>query len=197
MPAVTITCHTGHGILPYLEAAAQLRITVFRDYPYLYDGDLTYERDYLHTYATAPDSLFVLARAGPTVIGLSTGVPLTRETAEVQAPFLAAGIPIPSVFYFGESVLLPAYRGRGIGVTFMAERERYARTIPGISLAAFCAVDRPLDHPARPTDYTPLHTFWQKRGFTQTTLHTTFTWKELHQPTPTAKQLTFWTKPLS
>ena len=155
-----------------------------------------YERDYLRTYSDNPDSLFVIARAGGEVIGLSTGIPLQAETEEVKAPFLAEGIDPATVFYFGESVLLPDWRGRGLGVRFFEERERYARSLPGIRHAAFCAVDRPAAHPARPADYVPLDSFWTKRGFAKTALRTGFTWKEIGEAEASPKQLTFWMKAL-
>ena len=195
--AVSMECHTGQAITPYIPDAARLRIAVFREWPYLYEGDDAYERDYLRTYSENPDSLFVVATAGAEVVGISTGIPLAAEPGEVKAPFPAAGIDPDSVFYFGESVLLPAWRGQGIGVAFFEERERYARSLPGIKHAAFCAVDRSLDHPARPADYVPLDAFWTNRGFTKTTLYTEFTWKEIGEVAASPKGLTFWMKLLT
>ena len=56
--------------------------------------------------------MVVLARAGGDVVGASTGIPLAQDSAEFQAPFPGRGIDPSRVFYCGESVLLPAYRGR-------------------------------------------------------------------------------------
>ena len=41
----------GAALEPWLDALGKLRITVFREYPYLNDGTLEYEREYLKTYA--------------------------------------------------------------------------------------------------------------------------------------------------
>ncbi len=103
---------------------AQLRIAVFSAWPYLYEGDAAYERAYLAADAASPESVFVLARAGETVIGASTGLPLLDDSGAFHAPFRAAGIDPASVFYFGESVLLPAYRGQGIGHAFSTNAKR-------------------------------------------------------------------------
>src|SRR5690606_32866622 len=113
---MSLTLHPVHGtaITPWLDALASLRIRVFRDFPYLYDGDMAYEKKYLSTCASSPRSLFVLALDGDTVIGCATGIPMSDETEEFQAPFLAAGYDPASIFYFGESVLLSDYRGRGL-----------------------------------------------------------------------------------
>src|SRR5436189_3495332 len=177
--AIRIQCVTGAEILPFIPDAAHLRITVFREYPYLYDGTMEYEEKYLRTYSESAGSLFVIARDGDSVVGVSTAMPLAQETEEVQRPFREAGIPAEEVFYFGESVLLPAYRGRGIGVRFMSERESHARQTPGIRRVAFCAVERPNDHPLRPPGYIPLDAFWTHRGFTKAPLTTEFSWKEM------------------
>ena len=193
-PAISIEIHTGSAIQPFIPDAARLRLAVFREWPYLYEGDDPYERDYLRTYSEHPASLFVVAKAAGAVVGISTGIPLTAETEEVKAPFLTAAIDPASVFYLGESVLQPEWRGQGIGVSFFKEREGYARSLPGIRHAAFCAVDRSLDHPARPAAYVPLDRFWTKRGFTKTTLRTEFTWKEIGEAEASPKGLTFWLK---
>ena len=44
---------TGDEIKPVLPELARLRITVFRDWPYLYDGTLEYEEGYLEKLAKA------------------------------------------------------------------------------------------------------------------------------------------------
>lgn len=37
---------------------------MFRNFPYLYDGNMDCERKYIDTYSSSPRSLFVLARDG-------------------------------------------------------------------------------------------------------------------------------------
>jgi len=193
-----LTSLTGREIEPHLDDLARLRIAVFREYPYLYDGTAAYERDYLQTYRDAPDALVVIAQdAAGHVVGASTGLPVAQEETEFGAPFKNAGIDPAEVFYFGESVLLPEFRGRGVGWEFMNRRESHARSLPGIRLAAFCAVDRPDDHPRRPTDYRPLDDFWKRCGFTKRPdLTTRFNWKEVGDAEETSHTLTFWIKPL-
>lgn len=186
----------GPRLAPHLDALGDLRITVFRDYPYLYDGTLEYEREYLRTYLTSPDSLVVLVLDDEAVVGASTCLPLAQEGPEFQAPFLQAGIEVGGVCYFGESILLPAYRGRGIGKRFFQRREEHATRL-GTALAAFCAVDRPDDHPLRPPGYRPLDEFWTSQGYQKRPdLRAEFVWKEIGEPSESPKTLTFWTKAL-
>lgn len=186
----------GAAITPILGDLARLRIAVFQDYPYLYDGDLAYESWYLERFAKAPQALVVAALAGDALVGAATAVPLVHEHDDFQAPFSRRGIDPAGVFYLAESVLLPAYRGQGVGHAFFDAREAAGRRL-GLATAAFCAVVRPIDHPRRPVDYRPLDAFWRKRGYAPLAgLTTTFPWKELGEAAETAKPMQFWLKSL-
>lgn len=186
----------GKQIEPYLDALGALRITVFRDYPYLYDGSLEYERDYLKVYIEGERSLAVVAFHGDAVVGATTCMPMADEGPEFQVPFLQAGHDISQICYLGESILLPQYRGRGIGRQFFKHRENHALSL-GLNQTAFCAVDRPPDHPSRPENYRPLDDFWKARGYQkQPHLQASFRWKEVNEEEESAKTLTFWTKEL-
>lgn len=185
----------GKAVTPYIPDLARLRIEVFRAFPYLYEGSADYEATYLSTYAASPESLFVLAFDGGRIVGASTGVPMADETEAFKAPFVAAGLDPERIFYFGESVLLAAYRGRGLGVRFFEEREAYACRLGRFDWCAFCAVERPADHPLRPADYVPLNDFWTKRGYVhRPDLRTTYSWQDVGEAEETAKPMSFWLK---
>jgi GNAT superfamily N-acetyltransferase len=173
-----------------------LRIAVFREYPYLYLGDLDYERRYLATYATSDHGVVVLARDGDRVVGASTALPLAQHSDDVVPPLERAGYPAGTVYYFGESVLDPAYRGRGIGRGFFEHRERRAREL-GFRAAAFCAVDRPADHPRRPAGYRGHEALWTSCGFhRRPDITAQFSWRDLDEEVETPKPMTFWLKDL-
>ena len=188
---------SGEALKDYIPALAALRIRVFREFPYLYDGDLAYEEEYLNTYVQAPDSVIVLVFDGDEVVGASTAIPMANETVEFKQPFINAGYNPDGIFYCGESVLLPQYRGQGVGVAFFEQREAHATKLGGFTHSCFCAVERPEDHPRRPADYEPLDRFWQKRGYQKTPeLATTYSWKDLDEAGQSAKPMTFWMKAL-
>jgi GNAT superfamily N-acetyltransferase len=185
----------GEEILPWLDALGMLRITVFRAYPYLYEGTLEYERDYLRTYAAAERALVTLALDGERAVGATTCVPLVDEGPEFQEPFLRRGINPASVCYFGESILLPEYRGLGLGRAFFDVREAHARALPGVVTTAFCAVDRPPDHPMRPPGYRELDGFWLSLGYRKRPgMQSRFRWREVGETEESEKTLTFWTR---
>ncbi|WP_408034104.1 GNAT family N-acetyltransferase [Thiorhodovibrio winogradskyi] len=180
-----------------LPAVAALRIAVFREYPYLYDGDNKYETRYLHTYSESPDSIIVLATDGEEVVGASTAVPMRHAPDEAREPFAAFGINPDRVFYLGESILYPQYRGRGIGSRFFEERERHAARLGGFDYHAFCAVERPHDDPRRPMDFRSLHAFWNRKGYyREPRLYTSFYWREIGEARESPKPMVFWLKPV-
>ena len=195
--AVRVEPLTGSGLIEALPALARLRIEVFRDWPYLYDGSLSYEKDYLAKFAASSDALIVFARDGDTIVGASTGSPMTGHAGAFASAFRTHGLDPDAVYYLGESVLLPAYRGQGIGHAFFDHREARARRHGRFSCTAFCAVVRPADHPARPLGYRGLDAFWTKRGYSKITgLLADFAWKDIDRAVPDAKPMQFWSRPL-
>ena len=186
----------GEDMRGHLDEVAALRMSVFRDWPYLYQGDMAYERDYLAAYAASPRSLFVLAREGDRVVGAATGLPLLDDVDAFHAPFAHGGIDPSGVFYFGESVLLPEYRGRGLGHAFFDARESHARVLGGFGWTAFAAVDRDPTDPRRPASHRGNEAFWNKRGYVRRSGMTMqLDWNEIDVG-ETRHALTFWLRPL-
>lgn len=191
---VSVAPVTGSGLAQVIPALARLRITVFRDFPYLYDGDAAYEADYLADFAAAEGAVIVVARDSEQIVGAATAAPLAAQDAAWQEPLAAAGFDIARTFYFGESVLLDSYRGQGIGHAFFDHREAQARS-HGASHAAFCSVIRAEDHPARPTAYRPLDAFWRGRGYAPLAgITASFNWKTVVNVTEEPHQLQYWTR---
>jgi GNAT superfamily N-acetyltransferase len=182
---------TGAAILPHLSDVARLRIRVFREFPYLYDGTEESERKYLESYSSSPRSVCVLALDDGEVVGASTGLPLEESDESFRRPFAEAGIEVSSVFYFGESVLDRAYRGQGIGHRFFDEREAHAAEL-GFAMTAFCAVERPDDHPLKPADHRSNDAFWSKRGYVlRPDLKARLSWQQVDSPGEVENVLAF------
>ena len=187
---------SGAALGAALDDLASLRITVFAAYPYLYDGDPAYEAEYLKEFTEAPDAVLVAAFDGARIVGAATASPMQAQKAELRAPFEARGIDPATLFYFGESVLLPDYRGRGIGHAFFDHREAQAREC-GATAATFAAVIRPEDHPARPAGYTPLDAFWTKRGYAPVPgFVAELAWKDHGEAGESPKPMQYWMRSL-
>ena len=186
----------GDALVKALPDVARLRIGVFREWPYLYDGSPTYEANYLQSYRNSARAIVVGASVNGQMVGVSTGTPLVEHVDNLSAAF--AGLPVDpeDVFYCAESVLLKRYRGRGIGHQFFDLREAHARAL-GFKISCFCAVVRPPDHPARPPDYRPLDPFWRARGYAPLKgALATFDWQDVGDRAETSKSLQIWLRAL-
>ncbi len=185
---------TGDQVAGLVSDLAALRIEVFRDWPYLYDGNLAYEQRYLARYADAASAIIVVARDGDRIVGAATGMALEDHVDDFTDAL--PDLDPKEVFYCAESVLLPQYRGQGAGHRFFDAREEQARAC-GRRYAMFCGVLRPADHPARPADYVPLDGFWRRKGYAPVPgAQAAFAWRDVGASRETSKALQVWLKDL-
>ncbi|WP_108881206.1 GNAT family N-acetyltransferase [Anderseniella sp. Alg231-50] len=195
--SVTVRSLAGPDFDAAIPALANLRIKVFRAWPYLYDGNPAYEEGYLARFRHADRAFLAAAFDGDTIVGAATAAPMAGEAAEFRGPFERAGFDTSKIFYFAESLLLPAYRGQGAGVKFFEAREAHARSFGSYSHAVFCGVVRASGHPMKPETYVPLDAFWRKRGFDKLDgMTTAYSWKDVGAPEETEKSMQFWMKQL-
>ena len=183
----------GRDIAELIPSLGQLRIRVFYDFPYLYEGSQEYEEKYLQVYTKNPLSIAYVVFDGEKAVGATTGMPLYAESKEIQEPFLERGLNTDEVFYFGESILLNEYRSRGIGHLFFDVREKHALK-NGFKITAFCSVTRSEDHLLKPEDYRPNDAFWLKRGYRKQDYSCRMSWLDRNETKETQKELVFWTK---
>jgi GNAT superfamily N-acetyltransferase len=187
---------TGAALDAALDDVARLRIAVFRDWPYLYDGTLQHEREYMATYRNSKSAIVVGAFDGTALVGAATGTSMEDHAGEFSAPFASQNIPLNQIFYCAESVLLPSHRGQGLGHGFFDIREAHARAL-GRRYVAFCSVIRPDDHPLRPADARSNHAFWRGRGYAPLAgVIAEFDWLDVGQTVPSRKSLQFWMRSL-
>lgn len=186
----------GEALGAALEDVARLRIAVFREWPYLYEGSLDYERDYLRVYEESLEAIVVGAFDGARLVGAATGTPMADHAEEFAEPMRHIDVPIERIYYGAESVLLPEYRGQGVGHHFFDLREQRAHDY-GASHFAFCAVIRPDNHPLRPEAARSNEIFWRKRGYAPVNgAIAQFKWLDLGESEQTAKPLQFWLRKL-
>jgi GNAT superfamily N-acetyltransferase len=184
----------GEALRAWLPHLSALRAAVFRDWPYLYDGDAGQEGRYLLAFAQSPGAAVFAALDGDRAVGCATCQPMAEADAPVRDAFLRHGEDPSAWCYFGESVLLAEYRGRGAGVRFFELREAHARAL-SLRGAAFCSVTRNDNDPRRPPGYAPLDAFWRRRGYARRAeISVVFDWKEVGDDRRTPHALGFWTK---
>ncbi|MCE3011303.1 MAG: GNAT family N-acetyltransferase [Proteobacteria bacterium] len=178
-----------------LQLLAQLRRRMFRDFPYLQERSLESQEKHFASCLEAKDFVLIACFDRDRIVGYATGLPLFQESPEIQRPFLNLGWAVNEIFYFGESVLLPEFRGRGITHRFFDGRERAAKALPGIKMTCFGAVQRSGDHPLRPPQYRPLDEFWSQRGYRKVPeLVAQISWTDIGESKETSKNLVFWVR---
>ncbi len=188
----------GAEIREHFEDLAQLRMTVFKDFPYLYEGSLEYELEYLEVYAKSEKSFLFAIYDEDLMVGATTAIPLSDESEALKIPFANHALEVEKIFYFGESLLLKPYRRKGFGHRFMDEREAHACSFEQYTHTAFCSVIRPENHPLRPENYRPNDAFWTKRKyFRQEDLITEMEWVDINETESTFKPMDFWMKAIN
>tara|TARA_R110002110_G_scaffold415856_3_gene658448 strand:- start:25139 stop:25726 length:588 start_codon:yes stop_codon:yes gene_type:complete len=193
MNSLIITRVKGKEAHEHLHNLAALRIEIFKEYPYLYQGDLDYELTYLKTYLNSLETNIVLVKDEDKIIGYSTAIPLIFESAACQKPFIENNFALEKYFYLGESILLPEYRNRGVYRKFFEEREMAAKEY-GCSITTFCAIHREKNDVRRPKEYSSLNPVWQYFGYKKNKLWTEFSWVEIGQKDETINRMLFWEK---
>jgi GNAT superfamily N-acetyltransferase len=170
---------TGAAIAAGLDELATLRLDIFREYPYLYEGRREDELAYLGGYAAVPDACVILADDGATIVGAATGMPLVHEDAQLRDAFADTTVPLDEIYYVGELLFRPAYRNCGLGHKLLARLESQVRSLGRYRTLTCATVERPDDHPLRPPDYIPITRFLARTGFVRLPGVTTqFTWRE-------------------
>lgn len=194
--SLSIRVLTGAALHAVLDDVARLRVSVFREFPYLRDAAFDSERGSLGTYEHNDDAVLVGAFDEDRIVGAATGAPMEDHAEAFGDAMERAAIPIARAFYLAESVLLPGYRGRGVGHRFFDLREAHARGL-GRAWTVFSAAHRPDDHPLRPPDHRALSPFWRARGYAPLPgIVARARWKDVDEDTPSTKTLQVWARAL-
>lgn len=85
---------TGPEIEASFDALAAFRLEIFREYPYLYEGEREDELRYLRMYAEKPGAVVILAQESGKVAGAVTGIPLEHEDQELLEAFDGTDYPL-------------------------------------------------------------------------------------------------------
>jgi GNAT superfamily N-acetyltransferase len=126
---IRIEVKRGAELESVIPAVSRLRTEVFREWPYLDDGDLAWEERTLRPVIESPRAAVVIARANEAIVGAATCVPLVDEIDDVKAPIVARGWDPARFFHYGECVVRLEFRGQGIGVALGAAMEAHAKAV--------------------------------------------------------------------
>jgi len=189
----------GSDITAWIPEIARLRMEVFKDFPYYYDGTMDYEVQYLSRYGQSPDAFIFLVRdpKEQVLIGMTSCNRLLHEDDVFKKPLVAFGLNPERTFYFGESILLKEYRRRKLGHLFFEKREEFSRSFNNIETLCFCAIDTSTFPPERNYDQSALYALWDKQQFKKIeNLSVMLSWKTHFETIESEKKCDFWLKKL-
>ena len=179
-----------------LRAITDIRMQVFSAWPYLYDGNLDDEDEYLRHFTRDPQTIVLGAWDGDRLVGVSTASRWETHPENLLDQLPGLHVPVTDILYLAESVLYADYRGQGIGNRFFQGREAFARQI-GRSHVAFAAVIRDADDPLRPKDYRDLGPWWRRLGYAPLNgAQCQMWWKDHGRDEPSLHHLQVWLKEL-
>jgi GNAT superfamily N-acetyltransferase len=194
--AITEQLLTGSAVADSLADLASLRILIFQEFPYLYDGRREDELRYLKLYAEAPEAFVIIVTDSGKVVGAATGIPLRHEHQGLIVPFVGSAYSVDEIYYVGELLLYPAYRNQGLGLRLVTQIEDQVRSLGTYRYLTCATVVRSDDHPRRPTQNLPIDRFLARTGFRPLPGMTTeFSWRENDGVTRT-HPMKFWIKEL-
>lgn len=189
---LTLNLLTGEEASEYFNEIAGLRIGLFKEFPYLYEGSLEYEAGYLQTYFKAKSVQVLLLFDGDKVVGFSNSISLAEESDEFKKPFLDQGLKLEDYLYIGEVMFNADYRQKGIARQIMDHHATRAKELG--TKQCFITVDRPDDHPARPTDYQPTDPLWIHFGFNKADFTMKMKWQQVDTHKEEENTLNIWVK---
>ncbi len=174
-----LTILKGEQIKPLTPALARLRINLFREYPYLYDGNIKYESDYLREYAKEPYSMLHMVHYNDEIVALFSGMPLSCKSSivlDLKNAMLENGHEnIDKYYYYGEILIVPEFRHYGLFNLLFTSMDYEAKLL-GFSDACLLTVEREDSHPLKSLDYVPTDALWQTRGYKRSGLIVNFDW---------------------
>jgi len=156
---------TGQQLQQHIDAIAALRISIFKEYPYLYDGDMQSEMDYLKSYSKSKNSILIIVKDQGNIVGALTGIPLAEADEMFLTPFAKNQLPIHHIFYLGEILLSKEYRGKGIGYQMYRMFEDLVRQKKQYQKIAIAEVIRNQHDPRKPKNYISVHKLWERLGY--------------------------------
>lgn len=181
----------------FFDDIARLRITLFSPYPYLYQGNTHYEREYLASYFSCERATIILLFDHDRVVGFSSSLPLEEESHDIREPFVHQKASLGQYLYIGEVMLEAKYRGKGLLRMFFDYHERGARSA-GFRYTLFMTVDRPDSHPQRPPYYRDLTPIWQHFGYEKSPQYTIrCAWPQVDTGATEINTLSVWIKSVS
>lgn len=123
----------GKEILNYIPNISKIRLVGFEERPYLYNGNMEKEEEYVSGYSSTDQSALFLAYNTNKIVGFLIASPLADycelASTNIQEIFNAHNIPLKDFYYCGEIIVLPQHRNIGVAQKIFAEVEKVAKQL--------------------------------------------------------------------
>ncbi|MDQ2994889.1 MAG: hypothetical protein M3R00_08120 [Pseudomonadota bacterium] len=164
---ITIETFSGVAARPYVDDLARLRLDAFKEYPYLYAGNLETEITYTMPYAEIDKAMITVAYVNNRLAGLTTGMPVDCDSLmvnDIKKILVERGDTPTYYYYYGELIVLSEFEGRGLGQKLYETQDALIQS-QGFTHVCQITSLREEHHPLKPSNYRSLDDYWQKLGF--------------------------------
>ena len=196
---ISIRTFRGELISPFLQDITDLCITIYKEYPYCYEGTKEEYFPFIEYYAH-DNGIACLLFDGNHPVGVAIGMPISEMREKYKAPFHHARPHenFEEIFYLGEILLLKDYRCRGLGTEMYLEFERSVKENKNFKKICFCKIDESNQTNLEPENYKPLDGFWEKNGFDRCDDITVIVnWQNVGEVDESPHKLVYWLKSFS
>lgn len=180
----------GQEIESRMPEIIELCDTIYRQYPYLYNGDNEGYADYIKSYSNCPNSVVVLTFSNNQAIGIATGMPMEDTREYYLLPFRNHQIDISSFFYLGEFGFKPESHHSGIAFEMYQLFEETVKEQQKYSTIAFWEILNPMK-------CEELHEAYRTAGFLyHPELNFELWWQNIGDSIESPHQCQYWLKSL-
>lgn len=179
---------------------AQMRITYFREYPYLYEGTTEYEINYLEEYKEkALDAYLIQAFDEGQLVGILTGCAFTSDIGVVRDGarlFKTDRFPIEQYYYIGEAIIIPEYQNQKILPRLLYRLVNEVKKLNKYQSLCFLTVVRQDNDSQKPLDYRSTDNLWEKLGCQRAGVKASFEWPTIMDDNSVKNifnEIEFWT----
>lgn len=190
--SIVIAVLKGDEVIPYLKRLAEIRLLFYRDYPYLYDGTLEEEENYLSTYAHSENTLLVIAKRDEEVVGAILGLPLIESPEENKEAFKDTEVSPAELFYLGDSMVINELKTTDLLDQLYYQFETAVQQFGKYRGIVVCEIERDSNDPK---NNCPYEVTWNKKGFLREPSQVVhFSWKEIGDLDSSDHRMIFWSK---
>ncbi|HEV2601172.1 MAG TPA: hypothetical protein VGT41_02640 [Candidatus Babeliales bacterium] len=191
---------TGQNLQTITSFMAQQRVEAFREYPYLYEGTVAEDTEYVQWLVGLQHSAVAASYLDGEPVGFVSGIAFVDNEQEFKgscALFEENGLDPKDFYYVPEAIVAAAHRNKSLFTRLHSLLEEHVKSL---GYKASCLVlESHEQHPLKPVDYKGPDEAFIKTGYSKTRMLTSCAWPTIQPDGPAKNQvhpLTYWIKNL-